>query len=88
MRRQLLSLISAALVLACAAGAARADIRIKQRMTFGGQAGAEGRAMETDVAIKGQRQRSEQEFAPGMKVVSITQCDMKRMPATPRATSS
>ncbi|HVG30136.1 MAG TPA: hypothetical protein VM864_10585 [Pyrinomonadaceae bacterium] len=79
MRRQLLSLISAALVLACAAGAARADIRIKQRMTFGGQAGGEGRAMESDVAIKGQRQRSEQELAPGMKMVSITQCDMKRM---------
>jgi hypothetical protein len=35
--------------------------------------------MESDVAIKGQRQRSEQELAPGMKVVSITQCDMKRM---------
>jgi hypothetical protein len=79
MRRQLLSLISAALVLACAAGAARADIRIKQRMTFGGQAGGEGRAMESDVAIKGQRQRSEQEPAPGMKMVSITQCDMKRL---------
>jgi hypothetical protein len=79
MRRQLLSLIWAALVLACAAGAARADIRIKQRMTFGGQPGGEGRAMESDVAIKGQRQRSEQELAPGMKMVSITQCDMKRM---------
>lgn len=79
MRRQLLSLISAALVLACAAGAARADIRIKQRMTFGGQAGGEGRAMESDVAIKGQRQRAEQELAPGMKMVSITQCDMKRL---------
>jgi hypothetical protein len=79
MRRQLLSLISAAMVLACAAGAARADIRIKQRMTFGGQAGGEGRAVESDVAIKGQRQRSEQELAPGMKTVSITQCDMKRL---------
>jgi hypothetical protein len=79
MRRQLLSLISAALVLACAAGTARADIRIKQRMTFGGQGGGEGRAMESDVAIKGQRQRSEMEPAPGMKMVSITQCDMKRM---------
>jgi hypothetical protein len=79
MRRQLLSLISAAIVLACAAGAARADIRIKQRMTLGGQAGGEGRAVESDVAIKGQRQRSEQELAPGMKMVSITQCDMKRL---------
>lgn len=79
MRRQLLSFISAVLVLACAAGAARADIRIKQRVTFGGQGGGEGHAMESDVAIKGQRQRSEQELAPGMKVVSITQCDMKRL---------
>lgn len=79
MRRQLLSLISAAIVLACAAGAARADIHIKQRMTFGGQAGGEGRAVESDVSIKGQRQRSEQELAPGMKMVSITQCDMKRL---------
>jgi hypothetical protein len=79
MRRQLLSLIAVVFVLGGAAGAARADIRIKQRMTFGGQAGGEGRAMESDVAIKGQRQRSEQELAPGMKMVSITQCDMKRM---------
>ena len=79
MRRQLLSLISATLFLACAAGAARADIRIKQRMTFGGQGGGAGHAVESDVAIKGQRQRTEQELAPGMRTVSITQCDMKRM---------
>jgi hypothetical protein len=73
MRRQLLSLISAALVLACAAGAARADIRIKQRTTV------EGHSTESDVSIKGTRQRSEMEPAPGMKMVSITQCDMKRL---------
>jgi hypothetical protein len=80
MRRQLLSLISAVLLLACAAGSARADIRIKQRMTFGGAGGGggAGHAMESDVAIKGQRQRSESEPAPGMKMVNITQCDLKR----------
>jgi hypothetical protein len=75
MRRQLLNLFAAALVLACAAGATRADIRIKQRMTFEGQG---DHAIESDVAIKGQRQRSESEPAPGMKMINITQCDLKR----------
>lgn len=78
MRRQILSLVSAVLVTFFVAGAARADIRIKQRMTFGGAGGGAGGAMETDVAIKGQRQRSESEPAPGMKMISVTQCDLKR----------
>ena len=63
----------AALVVCGAASAARADIRIKQRMTV------QGHSMETDVAIKGRRQRSEMEPAPGMRTISITQCDMRRM---------
>jgi hypothetical protein len=75
MTHRLFNFACAIFILFCAAGAARADIRIKQRMTFGGEG---GHAMESDVAIKGQRQRSESEPAPGMKMVNITQCDLKR----------
>jgi hypothetical protein len=80
MTHRLFNFACALLILCCAAGAARADIRIKQRMTFGSASsgGGAGRAIESDVAIKGQRQRSEQELAPGMKMVNITQCDLKR----------
>jgi hypothetical protein len=51
---------------------ARADIRIKQRQDSG------GRTSESEVAIKGKRQRSEMELGPGMKIVSIMQCDLRR----------
>jgi len=52
---------------------ARADVRIKQKVTMA------GRTTESEVAIKGQRQRTEMEMAPGMKTVQIMQCDLKRM---------
>ncbi|MDT7603164.1 MAG: hypothetical protein QOF61_1161 [Acidobacteriota bacterium] len=80
MTHKLFNLLCAAFILLCAIGAARADIRIKQRMTAGsaGGGGGAGRAIETDVAIKGQRQRSESELVPGMKMINITQCDLKR----------
>jgi hypothetical protein len=80
MIHKLFSSTCAALILLCAVGAARADVRIKERRSFGGGQSAEsGHAFESDVAIKGQRQRTEMQPAPGMKMVSVTQCDMKRI---------
>jgi hypothetical protein len=80
MTHKLFSSTCATLILLCAVGAARADVRIKERRSFGGGESAEsGHAFETDVAIKGQRQRTEMQPAPGMKMVSVTQCDMKRV---------
>lgn len=73
MRHKLFQLATAALLVAAAAASARADLRIKQRMSVSGQ------SIESEVAIKGQRQRTEQQIVPGMKSVSIMQCDLKRM---------
>lgn len=73
MKKNLTALACALAFSLGAATAARADVRIKQRMTVGGH------TMESDVAIKGQRQRTETEMAPGMKTVQIMQCDLKRM---------
>jgi hypothetical protein len=66
MRHKLFHLVSLVVILTAAAASARADLRIKQRMTAAGQ------SIESDVAIKGQRQRTEQQIAPGMKNVSVT----------------
>lgn len=73
MRHKIFHLVSAVLILTAAAASARADVRIKQRTTVSGQ------TIESDVAIKGQRQRTEQQIGPGMKNVQIMQCDLKRM---------
>ena len=73
MRHKIFHLASAVLILTAAAASARADVRIKQRTTVSGQ------TIESDVAIKGQRQRTEQQIGPGMKNVQIMQCDLKRM---------
>jgi hypothetical protein len=73
MRQQFLKFASAVALVCCAAATARADLRIKQRMTM------QGHTVESDVAIKGQRQRTETEVAPGMKNVSVMQCDLKRI---------
>ena len=73
MKKSLTALACAFAFSLCAATEARADVRIKQRMTVGGH------TMESDVAIKGQRQRTETEMAPGMKTVQIMQCDLKRV---------
>lgn len=70
--RKVFNLACACALLLFAAAAARADLRIKQRTTMQGQ------TYESDVAIKGQRQRTEQQFGP-MKNVSILQCDARRM---------
>jgi hypothetical protein len=51
MRHKFFNLNVLTLVLLCAMGAARADIRVKQRTTFGGEGGAGGQTMETDEAI-------------------------------------
>lgn len=72
MSRKVFNLACACAVLLCAAASARADLRIKQRSTVQGQ------SFESEVAIKGQRQRTEQQIGP-MKNVSIMQCDMKRI---------
>ena len=66
------NLACACALLLCAAASARADLRIKQRTTMQGQ------TFESDVAIKGQRQRTEQQLGP-MKNISILQCDARRM---------
>jgi hypothetical protein len=72
MSRKVFHLACACAVLVCAAATARADLRIKQRTT------TQGQSFESDVAIKGQRQRTEQQLGPA-KNVSIMQCDMKRI---------
>ena len=73
MSRKIFNLTCASLLLLTAAASARADLRIKQRTTMQGQ------SVESDVSIKGQRQRTESQFGPGMKNVQIMQCDLKRM---------
>lgn len=73
MKKRLTALACALAFALCAAAEARADVRIKQKVTMS------GRTMESEVAIKGQRQRTEMEMAPGMKTVQIMQCDLKRM---------
>lgn len=73
MRHKLFHLVSAVVILTAAAASARADLRIKQRMSVSGQ------SIESEVAIKGQRQRTEQQIGPGMKNVTVMQCDLKRM---------
>lgn len=72
MSRKVFNLACACAVVLCAAASARADLRIKQRTTMQGQ------TYESNVAIKGQRQRTEQQFGP-TKNVSILQCDARRM---------
>ncbi|HEX7174510.1 MAG TPA: hypothetical protein VF240_04410 [Pyrinomonadaceae bacterium] len=73
MMNRLTALACALAFAICAGTDARADVRIKQKVTVGGH------TMESDVAIKGQRQRTESEMAPGMKTVQIMQCDLRRM---------
>jgi hypothetical protein len=73
MKKIFLSSMIALLALMVASTSALADIRIKQK-----QEGA-GRSTVSEVAIKGKRQRSEMELGPGMKIVSLTQCDTRRM---------
>jgi hypothetical protein len=64
----------------CLAGNVFADIRVKQKVTMGGQ------SFETTRSIKGSRERIEQRMEmsePGMadfmpQIATITQCDLKR----------
>jgi hypothetical protein len=53
--------------------AAYADMKIKTRMTTA------GRGFDSTQYVKGARQRTEMELAPGMKSVNIFQCDQQRM---------
>jgi hypothetical protein len=54
---------------ACAAGVARADVKIKSKQT------AQGQSYENTTYIKGKRQRSEQ---MGGQMITIQQCDLRR----------
>src|SRR5258705_4369704 len=49
-----------------------ADIRIKKKQDIA------GRTITSEVAIKGPRERSESEIMPGMKSITIRECDLKR----------
>jgi len=62
-----------ALVLACFSTLASADLKIKTRTTV------MGHTTESTVYIKGGRQRSEMSYGGRGGVVSIMQCDQKRM---------
>jgi len=55
-----------------AAQAPANDLKIKYRMTVGGQ------AIETMTMIKGARERSETHTGYGMDLVNLTQCDLKQ----------
>ena len=52
--------------------AALADIKVKTRDTMAGH------SSESTVYIKGPRQRSEQNYGPGMSLTTVLQCDQKR----------
>ncbi|HEU4390101.1 MAG TPA: hypothetical protein VFV34_20025, partial [Blastocatellia bacterium] len=71
MSRKMTALIFAAVVVCCAATSVFADLKLKTRTTVAGQ-GTEGTTY-----IKGQRQRSSQNFG-GFEMVMLTQCDLKR----------
>lgn len=62
-----------ALILLALSAFASADVKIKSKMTVSGQ------AMESTAMVKGARQRTEMEIMPGMKQVTIYQCDKKQM---------
>jgi len=51
---------------------AAADLKIKYRMTTGGQ------GIETITMIKGARERAETHTGYGMDIINIIQCDLKR----------
>lgn len=55
-----------------AARPAANDLKIKYRVTSSGQ------PMETTTMLKGARERSEMKIGPGMDIINITQCDLKR----------
>lgn len=61
--------LASALLLLCCAASASADLKIKSRSSFGGQAGH-----EMTTYIKGKRQRAEM---PG-GMATVTQCDLRR----------
>ncbi|HVF92026.1 MAG TPA: hypothetical protein VNH22_18325, partial [Blastocatellia bacterium] len=71
MKRSFFTVLSATMMLMCAATAASADIKVKTRTTSNGQ-GYEGTTY-----IKKSRQRTEQNMA-GMQMASILQCDLRR----------
>ena len=71
MNRKATPLIFAAAFICCAATSVLADLKLKTRTTVAGH------ATEGATYIKGQRQRSSQNFG-NFEMVTITQCDLKR----------
>lgn len=69
MKANLYTILAILLVGLTASGTARADVKIKARQTMSGQ------TMENTTLIKGKRQRTEMMNG---KMISITQCDMRR----------
>jgi hypothetical protein len=67
---RIFSVTALSLLLLCLAPAARADLKVKQKTTVGGQ------SYESTVLIKGARQRNESTGGAGQS--SITQCDLRR----------
>jgi hypothetical protein len=72
MKKHLSSSVSILFILLCAATAARADVRIRQKNTIA------GRSSESVIAIKGPRFRQEVDMGTGSKIINLSQCDLKR----------
>ncbi|MBI2683528.1 MAG: hypothetical protein HYX26_10020 [Acidobacteriales bacterium] len=70
MKRLAIRIVVSGMVLA---GSSAADTKLKTRTTV------QGHSFESTTYIKGQRQRSEMNLAPGMSTITITQCDQKRI---------
>jgi hypothetical protein len=64
---------SALLFLLLSAGVVAADVTISQNMIV------EGHAIQTTIYLRGPMERTETTIAPGMKIVTIKQCDRERM---------
>src|SRR6266403_1852799 len=72
MKQTLLKTAIAALFVLLLSTVSFADIRIKKKQDLA------GRTVTSEVAIKGARERSESEIMPGMKSITIRECDLKR----------
>jgi hypothetical protein len=72
MKQNLLKSSIAALFVLLFSTVSFADIRIKKKQDIA------GRTITSEVAIKGPRERSESEIMPGMKSITIRECDLKR----------
>src|SRR5687768_5571952 len=65
-------------IIAFMAPSVLADMKIKARMSMG-EPGAQGMAMDTMIYQKGARQRIEVNLPMGMSMITLYQCDQKRL---------